>query len=69
MTEEQRDLVAEYAEFTKNALKEADLPPEDKDIVEDFLDRVLGPELRAWMDRGRKYGYGSYDEDGEPLED
>lgn len=64
---ETRDWVEEYEEFTKNALLED--PPKDE-RQDRFLERVLGRELKRWLDRGGKYGYGlCYDEDGEVIEE
>ena len=64
MTDAEKDWLEEYEELTKDAL--TDKPVNEQEDA--FLLRVIGPDLKAWMDRGRKYGYGSYDEDGEPLE-
>lgn len=67
MAEDDRDWVAEYEELTKDALREEPLRDER---LEKFLERVLGKELKEWMDRGQRHGYGlSYDEDGEVIED
>ena len=66
-SDDNRDWVAEYEELTKGSL----LNEPDKDQrEEEFLERVLGKELKHWMDRGGRYGYGlCYDEDGEVIDD
>ena len=66
-----RDFVAEYEELTKDAfLDKGPIPGTEEDaVVEKFLERVLGPEMKAIMDRGPLSAGLWFDEDGEPIEE
>jgi len=66
-----RDLVAEYEELTKNAfLDKGEIPKtEESAAAEKFLERVLGKEVKAIMDRGPLSAGLWLDEDGEPIEE
>ena len=66
MSDDKKDILLEYEEFTKHALLDKG---EDDPEVTEFIKRVLGPELHAWGERGRKNGYWGEDEYDESEEE
>jgi len=59
--------IAEYRELTKDALLEEDpeelFTDEEDAETEAFLERVLGPDRKRWMDRMGRYAPRYEDED------
>lgn len=52
----------EYREMTKDVFEDDPEETDEQTAEDEFLERVLGPHLKAWLDRGHRFGYGMEDE-------